>query len=266
MRKIDLSIIIVNYQTLDLTIDCLKSILCRLERNFEVIVINNHPQSGDGRELKKIYGGNNSIKILESKNFGFGAANNLGVKSTQGEFMLFLNSDTKIIDQSIQKMIRFMQTHPEIGALNPLLYHPDGKRQKHYFGDFQSLISIITRRPKKEKVETGRDYFYRQRVTGAAMMVRKKDFLSVGGFDQKFFMYFEDEDLCRRLYNLGKKNAILTTAKIIHLEGKSLNPASRKKMYYQSQNYYWQKHYGYFMMFLMRFLRFPYILWQKTKK
>lgn len=264
MGKIDLSIISANFNTFNLVVDCIESIK-KNTRNikFEIIVVNNYPQDNDYQRLKKLYGEEDYIKIMKSKNYGFGTANNLGVKKACGEYLLFLNSDTKVIDNSIIKMVEFLRRHNEIGALNPLLCHPDKSRQKHYFGDFQSLGSVVLRKPRGENYEKDKEFFYRQRITGAVMMIKKSKFIDIGGFDEKFFMYFEDEDLCRRLLNNGMKNAILTSAEIIHLEGKSSLNKTKKRMYYQSQNYYWIKHRGLFIFLMMRFLRLPYILWQK---
>ncbi len=105
---------------------------------------------------------------------------------------------------------------------------------------------------------TERDYFYAQMVSGAAMMIKKANFDKVGGFDENFFMYLEDDDLCRRLNNIKLKNAVLCTAKIIHLEESGNTDSQKRRMYYQSQNYYFQKHFGVFTALLMRLLRLPY--------
>jgi len=265
MSRIDLSIIIVNYNTLNLVVDCVESIK-KYSKNFiyEIIIVNNYPEGNDYKKIKKLYQKNDNIKILKSKNFGFGTANNFGTKIAHGEYLFFLNSDTKILDNSIYKMLNFIHKHDEIGALNPMLRHPDKSIQKHYFGNFQSLDSVVFRKPKGENFEMDKEYFYRQRITGAAMIIKKSKFIDIGGFDQKFFMYFEDEDLCRRLINVGFNNAVLTTAEIIHLEGKSsrLNK-TKKRMYWESQNYYWIKNRGFFIYFLMRLLRIPYVLWLK---
>lgn len=266
MEKINLSIIIVNFNTLDLVVDCIKSIKkYTKDIKFEIIVINNHPQSNDYKKLKKLYQREDEIKILKSPNHGFGAANNIGAKKARGEFLLFLNSDTLIIDDSLQKLIHILNNNPKMGAISPLLYNPDGKLQKYAFGDFQSLLSVTWRKRKKLNPNRNKKITYINLISGAAMMIRKATFERVGGFDERFFMYFEDDDLCRRLVNLGKKNAIITSTKIIHLQGKSSSMSSRKIMYYQSQNYYWRKHKGLFLEMVMRTFRFPYLIWQKQK-
>ncbi|MCX6796594.1 MAG: glycosyltransferase family 2 protein [Candidatus Falkowbacteria bacterium] len=267
MSKVNLSIIIINFNTCDLTIDCIKSIKNNLnDANFEIILINNYPRGNDYSFLKNKYKDDNNIKIYKSANKGFGAANNLGTKKARGKFLLFLNSDTIISDNSLEKMINYLKKNNNIGIIGPLFYTVKGKLQKHFCGDFQNLKSLIFSRKEEKEINLNQEFNSCQMTTGAAMMIEKKFFEKLGGFDEKFFMYFEDEDLCRRALKSGKINGILTTAKITHLEGKSSNITNRKKMYYRSQNYYWRKHKGLFLELIMRFFRFPYVLWQKIKK
>lgn len=267
MKK-DLSIITINFNTYDLVKNCIESIIKNTrDISYEIIIINNHPitKKIDAKNLKNLFSELDNIKVIKSQNNGFGSGNNLGAKKAEGKYLIFLNSDTLITDNSLNIMVKYFERNTRIGALDPLLYTKKGVLQKHFYKNFQNLKILITRNDKIKKINLRTEFFSADMVTGAAMMVRKDLFDKLGGFDDHFFMYFEDEDLCRRLSNLKKINGILTTAKIIHLEGKSSGHQSKKKMYYHSQNYYWQKHYGYFMMLLMRLLRFPYILWQKGK-
>ena len=96
-------------------------------------------------------------------------------------------------------------------------------------------------------------------VSGAAMAIRREIFEETGGFDEKFFMYFEDKDLCYRVKELEYKIVINNEIKVIHFGGKSLKEnKERKKLYYKSQNYYWRKHYSLGSFILMLFIRWPY--------
>ena len=157
----------------------------------------------------------------------------------------------------------------KLGALSPLIFQPDGKTlQRHFFADFQNFAGLIFRRQNKTPLTydlrlTTYDYFPVEMLTAAAFLIRRELFEKLGGFDENIFMYFEDEDLCRRIVKLGLKNAVLMTAKIIHLEGRSSNNRQKKSFYYASQNYYWQKWYGTLPRILMQILRLPYLLWQK---
>ena len=260
MDKIDLSIIIVNYNTSNLVYDCLKSIKKHLDLNYEVIVVDSSPE-GDlkikDEELKKINLA--TYYLLLTTNNGFGAANNLGVKNATSKYLLLLNPDTLIVDDSIQKMYSFISKHNEIGALSCLLYNDIEckKMQKNFFGKFQSLGGLTIRRYNYQKIDHSKKFFYTDIVTGADLMIKKETFDQIGGFDEKIFMYLEDDDLCKRIVELGYKNAVLNTAKIIHLESQSTNNKTRKKYYYKSQDYYWHKHNGIFATTLMRIIRWP---------
>jgi len=197
---------------------------------------------------------------------GFGAGNNLGAKIAKGEYLLLLNPDIHLIDNSIEKMLDFLSRHSEIGALSPLLYQKDGKTlQKHFFGNFQSLVGITIKRWQGKEANLNADFFYTDMVSAATLMIKRELFEKVDGFDQNFFMYIEDDDLCRRISDLGYKNAVLCGAKVIHFEGQSSTSFEKKKYYYKSQNYYWQKHYGPAKTFLMKIFRVPYIWLQNIK-
>ena len=266
MDKLELSIIIVDYNSSQFTIDLIKNLEEKLtDLRFEIIVVDNNPNSNDDKKIKETHKNLKKLEIIKAeKNLGFAAGNNIGAKKARGEYLLLLNPDTKIIDDSIQKMLDFIVKHPEIGALTPLLIQRDEKTlQRHFYGDFQSLSSVIIKRTRDRSLKgNGEDFFYVDMASGAALMIRRSIFKQVGGFDENFFMYIEDDDLCRRIAELGLKNAVMTSAKIIHFEGQSSTSMEKKKFYYKSQDYYWQKHYGPAMTQLMKILRAPYIWWQ----
>jgi len=257
-KKLDLSIIIVNFNTSELTLDCIESVKKNTKNvNYEIIVVNNSDQA----EQSKILHQNqpDDILIIDTKNRGFGTANNAGVKIAKGGYLLLLNSDIKVLDDSIFLMLKFLRKQQEIAALSPLLYASDGKTlQKHFFGDFPTIGSLTFRRWQGRSADLSKEFFYAKMVSAAAMMIEKKKYDKVCGFDQNFFMYCEDDDLCRRLTQNGYKNAVLTAAKMIHLENQSSSNQKRLRMYYKSQSYYWQKHNGTFWRIVMEIIRWPY--------
>jgi len=266
MEKLELSIIIVNYKSADFTAALIKNISQIVKNiNYEIIVVNNEPDGDADKKLREEFAWQKKIKFIQAeKNLGFGAGNNLGSKSAAGEYLLFLNPDIQILDDSIEKMLDFAAKHSEIGALSPLLYQKDAKTlQRHFYGEFQNFAVLTIKRWKNRLPSPDEDFFYVDTVSGAAMMVGRDIFQRLGGFDQNFFMYFEDDDLCRRLSKSGYKNTVLATARLIHFEGQSSTSEEKKKYYYQSQDYYWQKHYGSFLTTIMKLLRYPYIVWQK---
>lgn len=264
MKKNELSIIIVDYRSKNLLSNCLRSIQKYVDGfDYEILIVDNNQNQEDkiqNADISKILDPS-AFLLLPSANKGFGAANNFAAKKANGEYLLLLNPDTLVTDDSIQKMLSFIKRHNEIGALTCLL-GPDKKTlQKNFFGKFQSLFSVMFRHYNYQKIDQTKEYFYTDIVTGAALMIKKDLFLKVGGFDERFFMYLEDDDLCKRLVDAGYKNAVLNIAKIIHLEGKSISKnAERKKIYYRSQNLYWQKHNGFFPTLVMKIFRYPYKL------
>lgn len=258
----DLSIIIVNYNTPDLVYNCVRSLEKHLKNIiYEIIVVDNGSKEElriKNNELRKISPSSFSIQLLANR--GFGAGNNAGAKKATGKYLLLLNSDALLVDNSIETMYRFLSTHNEIGALTCLLYNDLAckKRQKNFFGKFQSLGSLTIRRYNYQKIDRAKEFFYTDIVTGACLMIRREIFEKVGAFDENIFMYLEDDDLCKRIVDAGYKNAVLTSAKIVHLEGKSIKMSSeRKKMYYDSQAYFWRKHYGFWPTMLMKIFRWP---------
>ena len=257
----DLSIIIVNYNTPNLVYDCIESINKYLNVSYETIVIDNGSKNKvDPDHISKFL---HTTYLPLASNRGFGAGNNAGVKIAKGKYLLLLNSDTLLVDDSIDKMLKFYKDHKEIGALTCLLYQrKNGPIQRRFFGKFQSLFGLMFRYYNYQKINLNQEFFYTDIVTGAALMIKRDLYNKLNGFDKNFFMYLEDDDLCKRLVDMGYKNAVLNTAKIVHLEGKSSNSLTRRRYYYKSQNLYWKKHNGIFATMLMRTIRFPYSIVQ----
>ena len=253
----DLSIVIVNYNTPTLVYNCIKSINKFLDISYEIIVVDN----GSTKKIdpKKLSAFPHTTYLPLTFNRGFGAGNNAGVKIAKGKHLLLLNSDTILIDKSLETMLDFYKSHKEIGALTCLLYQSkNGLRQKRFFGKFQSFLGLMFRHYNFQKINLEKEFFYTDIITGAAMMIKREIYNRLKGFDEDFFMYLEDDDLCKRLVDMGYKNAVLNTVKIVHLEGKSSNSLTRRRYYYKSQNIFWKKHNGFFAMILMRSIRIPY--------
>jgi GT2 family glycosyltransferase len=254
-----LSIIIINYNTKEITKNCLISLFKNLKSEKEVIVIDNASNDESVDELKSIFG--HTIKLIfNEKNIGFGPANNLGAKLASGKYLLFLNSDTIINNDFTSKLIDFFANNSRAGIVSPELLFENGQSQPHTYGKFPTIFGTIT------------DKFFRPKfnddssmevdwVSGAAMAMRKEVFEKIGGFDENFFMYYEDIDLCKRLKDKGFAIVRLSGLSVTHLVAKSsANAKSIKKMYYRSQNYYFKKHHGYINWILLIMIRLPYRL------
>lgn len=254
-----LSIIIVNHNTTSLVQKCIASVQEHLKESFEIIVVDNSSNEQESANAKEAYSGKEGIQFLHVANKGYGEANNRGAEIARGEYLLLLNPDTLIVDDSISKLVKLLSENPKIGALSPLIYQENGKTlQNCFFCNFQSLAGITIKKWQGKEIDLNKEIIYVDMITGACMMMKRSLFNELQGFDENFFMYIEDDDLCRRITQAGYKNAVYTKAKIIHLEGKSSTSFQKRLMYYKSQDYYWRKHYGVFQMVLMKIIRWPY--------
>lgn len=251
------SIIIVNFNTKSLTKNCLDSIFFNcLESDFEIIAVDNNSQDGSIEMLKKDFG--DKIKLIaNSKNIGFGSANNQAAKIAQGEYLFFLNSDTVVKSDILSPIKQFLSNNKEVGIISPKLLLEDGSEQERAYGEFPNLFNVVAEKFKNQKIEEIKP-FEVDWVSGAALIIRKDIFCEINGFDEKFFMYFEDIDLCKRVKDLGFKAVVYPAAPIAHLCGKSIKKFNkRKEYYYKSQDYFYKKHYGKLKMNLMKLMRLP---------
>ena len=252
-----LSIIVVNFETPDYTLECVRSIY----RNkppcaFEVIVIDNGSKDGSLEQLRQELP--QVLCIETGSNLGFSQANNLGISNAQGEFILLLNSDTKILDNSLDKMLEYLLTNPHLGAMGPRQLHGNGKLQLSW-GSFPTLISEAFRKLLHYRLSINdlkiRDYLEEKYagstdvdwVSGSCLMARKKALQDAGLLDGRFFMYFEDIDLCRRIKDAGWRIHYNSDITIVHYGGIS---AKRNLMrvlveYRRSQIYFTKKYYGF---------------------
>ena len=252
------SIIIVSYNNQKEIRDCLSSIekKCQgsLGVDYEVIVVDNLSQDKTREIIKREFP---EIKLIEpTKNLGFGQGNNRGAREAQGEYLFFLNPDTIMVNDLPRIITNFFQKNPQAGAMGP-----------------RQLDEKLTVRPENIAVDPSlpnliRGIFPRKwdwdkeqevdLVCGAALAVQKKVFGQVKGFDSDFFLYMEENDLCLRIREEGHKVFYNPRGKIIHLSGRSIgNDWKRKKLYYKSQNLFYQKHYSPLALLLMRIIRYP---------
>ncbi len=228
----DVSIIIVNYKTKDLTIDCLKSIYEKTnDLNFDVFVIDNNSQDGSVEAIRSAFP---QINLIEnSKNSGFGSANNIGIRQSDAKYVFLLNSDTILVNNAVKILFDFMQENPDIGACGGNLYSKDMKNM-HSYGTFLTLKRQILKTfflklffPKERKAinDKGRNEENLKKqvefITGADLMIRKEALDKTGLFDERIFMYSEESELQFRITKAGYKIFINPEAKIIHLHDQS---------------------------------------------
>lgn len=233
-QKIDLSIIIPEYNTKNLLNNCLYSIYEQTKNiAFEVIVVDNASQDNSASMIKTKYP---QVKLIaNSMNVGFGKANNQALKMSKGKFILFLNSDTVILDKAIEKALAFIDQNKEIDILGCKLIYPNGLIQpsggffpklRQVFCWMFSLDNLALVSKIIKPYQQTRTDFYQQLqecdwVTGAFLLLKKKVVDKIGGFDEKFFMYSEEIDFCYRAKKAGFRVWFYPEAKIIHQKGKS---------------------------------------------
>lgn len=216
-----LSIIIVSYNTKELLKKCLRS----LEKvKAEIIVVDNNSEDGSSDLIKKDFP---EVKVISNKeNFGFAKANNQALRQAQGEFILLLNSDTVVKPKALEELVEFAKQHPEAGVIGARLLNPDGSVQPSVF-HLPTIKGAVLEYWLKQK-GTFEKYFpvdndprEVEAVVGAAMLIPKTVIEKVGLLDERYFMYFEDLDYCRRVKHTGFKVYYLPQAEIIHQHGAS---------------------------------------------
>jgi hypothetical protein len=250
-----LSIIIVNYRSSRCLKKNLASIQDKIKIEPEIIVVNND-EAEDLTELQNIYP---RLKIIEhKKNIGLGAGANLGFKHCSGDILLFLNPDTEILSDGIEAVLAEFSQDSKLGILGSGLVMSDGKRQSWSAGYETGLIDILRNNlkiPKSKKIWKSKEKRYVDWVSGTALFMRKTTYQKLNGFDERFFMYFEDMDLCKRTSLVGERVLYFPEFEVRHTGGESyagLN--SQKKDYFESLAFYFKKHYSSWHGKLIKFL------------
>ena len=230
---LDVSIIIVSWNTRDILRDCLESVYKQSENiEFEVIVVDNDSADGSAETVKKDFP--QVILVENSENRGFAAANNQGMAVAAGRYFLLLNSDTIILDNAISKVVSFADNHLEAAVVGCRVLNPDKTLQPTCFM-FPSLLNMILSSTYLYKLFPRSKFFGRESmtwwnrddtrevdvVTGCFMLVRREAIEQVGLMDERFFMYGEETDWCYRFKKAGWKVVFAPVGEIIHLGGQS---------------------------------------------
>ena len=197
--------------------------------------------------------------ILSKKNLGLGGGNNLGAKHVEGEYLFFLNPDTLIVDDAIEKLYKFIKSDKKIGIASPLLVDanlkPFSTQSRKELTPLNAIYSFSFLRKIFKNKNIFYDPFFEkwdkkqpievEIIPGAALMISKKLFGKVNEFDERFFLYFEENDLSKRIKNLGYKLFIYPNSKIIHKVGQSTKQIKEMEVFFiKSRFLYFRKHYG----------------------
>ncbi len=266
MRKsLKISIIIVNYNVKDFLLQCLRSIEnSKFDGEIETIVVDNNSTDGSTEFLKPLFPNVSFIELEE--NLGFAKANNIGIKKASGKYALILNPDAILERDTLQIMSDYMESHPEVSCAGCKVLNPDGTFQLACrrgfptpWASFSKLFGLQKLFPKTKLFasynQTFRDEnetYYIDAIMGAFMFCRREALLKVGGFDEDFFMYGEDLDLCYRLWQSGGKIAYVSETSIIHYKGESSKRSSidQVKRFYEAMEIFAKKHYSRSSLFL----------------
>jgi len=249
------SIIIVTYNNEKEIGDCLDSIRKRAQKaDYEIIVVDNLSKDQTRKIIKRKYPW---VRLIEpGENLGFGQGNNLGAQKAKGQYLFFLNPDTIMLNNLPRIIEKFFRTHPQAGAMGPRQLDRRLKNRPENISVDPTLPNLLRGIfPRRWDWEREQEV---DLICGAALAVRKKVFEQIKGFDSDFFLYLEENDLCLRIRKAGYKIFYNPRGKIIHLSGRSIEKApERKKIYYQSQNLFYKKHYSPLAGLAMRIIRYP---------
>lgn len=273
---IDLTIIVVSWNVQDLLRCCLRSIRDSAltgDLQFEIVVVDNASSDGSPEMIAAEFP---DVRLVaNAENRGFTAANNQGLALSQGRFLLLLNPDTEVVGDALPTMVRYMEAHPEVGAVGPQLRYPDGSLQssRRRFPTFATALVESTviqewwtdnRFLRRYYMADTPDHVIQpvDWIVGACLMVRREVYERVGGLDERFFMYSEELDWCRRIKSAGWTVVYLPDAVVVHHEGKSSEQvvAARHIYFHSSKVRYFSKHHGRFQgEILRRFLLTTYV-------
>ncbi len=258
----DLSIIIVNYRTYELTKQTIESVIDKKHPfSYEIYLVDNASADGSLQMLQEDFQDkidDGIIKFIANpENNGFSHANNLAIQQSSSEYVLLLNSDTTVQRDCLEKCLNYMADDKEIGALGCKIVLPDGnldKACKRSFPDvtvsFYRMIGLSKLFPKSKRfgrynltyLDENQTYEV-DSLSGAFMLVRKKAINQVGLLDEDFFMYGEDIDWCYRFKEMGWKVVYYGDAQITHYKGGSGRESKALYEFYNAMRLFYDKHY-----------------------
>ena len=216
------SIIILTWNTAKITQKCVQSIN-KFLNNPEIIVVDNDSKDNTIELLSK----EKNVKIIKNKsNLGFSKGNNVALKHISNEYIVFMNSDMELIDDSFNDLLNFFQNKNNIGIIGPKFLNPDLTPQPSVFPN-QSLINAfkefwLNKPNKYTKYLPKTDKPIKVwAISGGFILTRKSFFESIGGWNEKYFFYFEDMDLCRKINQLKKDVFFYPQCQVIHRHGAS---------------------------------------------
>lgn len=245
----DISIIIVNWNTKDLLRNCLNSIYQTVQNiTLEIIVVDNASHDGSVVMLREEFP---QVTIIENTtNRGFGAANNQAFGIMKGRYALLLNTDTVLKEHAVYELFSFMEAHPDASMACGQLLNADGSKQNS-IASFPTLWTLLFNTPLLEylfpKRYPSKRYNYEEPIEvdsgiGACLLVRKQAIDEVGMFDERYFFFFEETDWALQMKTAGWKIYHVPSALIYHLQGQSIGRDTRSRIeFYRSRYQFFKK-------------------------
>ena len=240
------SIVILSYNTSELLKKCLSSIYANLSGDFEVIVVDNASKDESVAMVKESF---KKVRLIENpNNSGFAGGCNIGAAHAKGDQILFLNSDAEVKDNPLPELLKTFKGHSDVGIVGGILENYNGSLQRS-FGDFYTVPNVLTLLFVGESGELKKYVDDKEKqvdwVSGGFMMADSKHFRSVKGFNESYFMYIEDMDLCYRVRKKGLKIFVNPQARIKHLgQGSSNKTFAIVHIYKGLQIFYRQQRTG----------------------
>lgn len=270
MKDSDLSIVILSWNTRELTRTCLCSLADDDTRHSrEVIVVDNASEDGSPDMIAEEFP--EVILLRNSENRLYAMGNNQGVSRATGRFLCLLNSDTEVGRGALDRMVNFLERNQEYGAVAPKLLNADGSVQ-HSCRRFPGLLNPLVHSTKlgqfwpcarlaKRTRMIDFDHVHScdvEQPPGVCIIMRRQEYLDLGGLDPGLSLFFNDVDLCRRLWKEGRRIRYVAEAEILHHWGASTRQARPLALWHRNREAYYRKHYG---AWVVPYLRLIFYIW-----
>lgn len=269
------SIIILNWNGLEDTIECLESLRKNNYTNYEVIVVDNNSTGNDVKIITEKYGDYLQTIIVNNHNLGFSGGNNVGIRAAideNADVVLLLNNDTVVESDFLTRLVELSKSHPEAGILTPLINYYSKRKIVWFAGGHISKIRSSGFPDGIGKPE----YLYTKNrfctfASGCCMFIKKEVLEKIGLLDEKYFLYLEDSDFSYRAINEGYKILYVASSKIYHkVSSTTFRTNSLLALYYSTRNrfYFVQKHYGWYfpVLTILLMIIFPFKLIFMTRR
>ncbi len=256
----DVSVIMINYNSSKFTLESIAAVEAKTTTaiTYEIIVVDNNSDLEDYNHLKEKFPNKAHIHLHRSLiNTGFGGGNMFGAQYANAKYLLFLNNDTVLQNDCLAILMRYMETHPEVGVATAQNYNEHGDHVA-CIEHFKGIRKLIFGRSSLEKLWPNQHPKRKQHYTepvaantvnGAFMFFRTSVFAKVGGFDNNIFLYFEEMDICYRISQLAYSSVLVPEAKVLHYQGKSISSSTiidreslLSYLYVLKKNYSWFKY------------------------